>query len=45
MESKTMEIALECSKKTFFTVRGVKHQNRLPREVVKSPPLEIFKPS
>ncbi|KAK4826857.1 hypothetical protein QYF61_011725 [Mycteria americana] len=29
-------------KKNLFTKRIVKHQNRLPREVVESPPLEVF---
>ena len=30
-------------RKTFFTVRVVKHWNRLPRDVVEAPSLEIFK--
>ncbi|KFV83275.1 hypothetical protein N308_01282, partial [Struthio camelus australis] len=30
-------------RKNFFTVRVVEHWKRLPREVVKSPFLEIFK--
>ncbi|KFV56366.1 hypothetical protein N341_04334, partial [Tyto alba] len=30
-------------RKTFFTVRVVRHWNRLPREVADAPPLEAFK--
>ena len=30
-------------RKSFFTVRLAEHWNRLPREVVDSPSLEIFK--
>jgi len=32
-------------RKNFFTLRVTEHCNRLPREVVDSPSLEIFKPN
>jgi len=30
-------------RKPFFTIRVIEHWHRLPREVVETPPLKIFK--
>lgn len=43
------EMASSCTtfgmdiRKNFFIERVAKHQNKLPRKMVKSPPLEMFK--
>lgn len=34
---------VERQENTFFTVRVVKHWNRLPREFMESPSVEMFK--
>ena len=50
MEAAELEIsfcagqAVTCdTRKHFFTLRGTEYWNRLPREVVDSPSVEIFK--
>jgi len=40
LEHRKFHINME---KNFFTVRVMEHWNRLPREVVESPSMEIFK--
>jgi len=42
--SKIKEVLLPLNtRKNFFPLRVMQHWNRLPREVVESPSLEIFK--
>ena len=40
---RTRSNGLKLQHRKFFTVRVMEHWNRLLREVVESPPLEIFK--
>ncbi|GAB0185836.1 hypothetical protein GRJ2_001048900 [Grus japonensis] len=43
LKLKKCRLRLEIFRKKFFTVRVVRHWNRLPREVVDVPSLELFK--
>ena len=38
-----MRIGLDYIRKKFVTERAVRHQNRLPREAVDAPSLEVLK--